>query len=56
MASKACLILLPSSVLIGIFWRLGSEEDNLPVVVTAWWKEVWTLPVFDDIWPGNLSV
>ena len=34
-ATKASRIILPSSVLMGIFCKLGSEEDSLPVVVTA---------------------
>ena len=45
-AIKAFLISLPSSDLIGIFCKLGLLDANLPVVVAASKKEVWTLFVF----------
>jgi hypothetical protein len=37
---KASRIRLPSSLLIGMFWRLGFELLRRPVAVTAWLKEV----------------
>ena len=48
-AIKASLIVMPSFVLIGIFCKFGSEEDNLPVEVTAWWYDVWTLEFWSQI-------
>ena len=33
---KAWRIRLPSAERMGIFCRLGSEEDKRPVAVTAW--------------------
>ena len=41
---KACLISLPTSVRMGMFWRFGSLLDSLPVAVTVWLSEVWSLP------------
>ena len=37
---NAFRINLPSSILIGIFWRFGSVLLNLPVTVIVWLKEV----------------
>ena len=34
----------PSSVLTGMFWRLGSEEERRPVSATVWLKWAWTRP------------
>ncbi len=31
----------PNVVRIGMFWRLGSEEESRPVAATAWLKVVW---------------
>ena len=36
--TKTFLICLPKSILIGIFCKLGSVDDNLPVAVTVCWK------------------
>ena len=36
---KAFLIILPSSLLMGIFCKFGSDEANLPVDVVAIEKE-----------------
>ena len=49
------LISLPSSVLIGIFCKLGSLDANLPVVVAASKKEVCTLFVWGFICSGKES-
>ena len=31
-------------VRIGMFWRLGSDDDSRPVAATAWWNSVWSRP------------
>jgi hypothetical protein len=36
-ATKAWRMRRPSSVRIGMFCRLGSEEDSRPVAAVAWW-------------------
>ena len=43
-ATKQSRILLPSSVLIGMFCKFGSVEDNLPVAATVCWKLVCIRP------------
>src|SRR4029453_9671977 len=43
-ATNAPRISRPSSVRIGMFWRLGSLLLNLPVAATAWLKQVGTGP------------
>ena len=53
--TKAFLISLPSSDLIGMFCKFGSLEANLPVVVAANKKEVWTLFVLGFICSGKAS-
>ena len=47
---------MPSSVLIGIFCKFGSLDANLPVVVAAKRKDVWTLSVLEFICSGSVSV
>ncbi len=44
--TKAFLIDFPSSVLIGIFCKFGSDDASLPVLVEAMANEVCILPVF----------
>ena len=52
---KDFLISFPSSDFIGIFCKLGSLDANLPVVVAANKKDVWTLLVFELICSGKES-
>ena len=52
---NAFLISFPSSDLIGIFCKLGSLDANLPVVVAASRKDVWTLFVLGFICSGKES-
>ena len=46
---NAWRILRPSSVRIGMFWRLGSLEDSRPVEVAACAYVVWTRPSLGSI-------
>jgi hypothetical protein len=39
---KAFRISRPAAVRIGMFWRLGSEDDRRPVAATFCRKEEWT--------------
>jgi hypothetical protein len=55
-ATKASRILRPSSVLTGMFCRLGSFDDSRPVEATAWLKEVCTRPVAGSICSCRASV
>lgn len=43
--TKASRIRRPSSVRMGMFWRLGEAEESRPVAVTSWLKDVWIRPV-----------
>ena len=52
---NAFLISFPSSDFIGIFCKFGSLEANLPVVVAANKKDVWTLFVKELICSGRES-
>ena len=44
-ATNAVRIRPPISDRVGMFWRLGSDEESRPVAVAVWWKLVWILPV-----------
>ena len=39
-----------------MFWRLGFDELNLPVAVSAWLKVVCIFPVSGDIYDGRGSM
>src|SRR3989304_3843398 len=46
----------PISVRMGMFWRFGSLLESLPVAVTVWLRDVWSLPVFGLIISGRASI
>ena len=54
-ATKASRIVIPSFVLIGIFCKFGSDDESLPVEVTACWYEVCTRDLTSQI-SESLSV
>ena len=35
----------PAAVRMGMFWRLGSDDDRRPVAAIVCWNEVWMRPV-----------
>jgi hypothetical protein len=38
-----------------MFWRLGVDDDNLPVAATSWLNDVWMRPVAALIMTGRAS-
>ena len=55
-AMKAVRMRRPASVRIGMFWRLGSDDDSRPVEVAASAYWVWMRPVAWLMKPGRRSV
>ena len=53
---KARRISRPSSLRIGMFWRLGSELLRRPVAAIAWLKLVCTRPVSGCTINGSASM
>ena len=43
------------SPLLGICWRFGFDELNLPVAALYWFKVVWILPVLGSIFLGRAT-
>ena len=49
------VVLWPKGVRMGMFCRLGSELESLPVAVAVWLKRVWRRPVLGWTRPGRGS-
>src|SRR6266566_3830810 len=54
-ATNARRISPPRRVRTGMFWRLGSDDDNRPVAAPVWLKLVCTRPVSALTYPGKAS-
>ena len=52
---KAARISRPSAVRMGMFCRLGLEDDSRPVAAPAWLKLVCSLPVRASMSAGSAS-